>query len=212
MPTISEIRHANLLRLIADHGSIQAFADAIDRSHSQVSQLKNRSKHSKTQMPREVGDDFARHVEDRLRLPRGWMDVGASASQRIANTSPEVAHGMSHLSERLQAITPMVWEDLMLDRELPPLFSIDMNDDSMAPRVRVGDRLIFDRKMAASARAGDGVLVRDLSGQHHFRQFRAIRSGMWEAHALNPSYASLGSEQDGLTVVAVLTAVEARWS
>jgi len=54
MQTVTEIRHANLLSLIKQAGSVQAFADQVERSHSQISQLKNRSKHSKTGEPREV--------------------------------------------------------------------------------------------------------------------------------------------------------------
>lgn len=75
MQTVSEIRHANLLSLIKQAGSVQAFADQVERSHSQISQLKNRSKHSKTGEPRDVGDDMARHIEGKLGLPTGWMDA-----------------------------------------------------------------------------------------------------------------------------------------
>jgi len=72
--TISQTRHANLLLLIARAGGITAFSNKIDCSHSQVSQLKNRSKHSISGQPREIGDDVARHIELMMELPVGWMD------------------------------------------------------------------------------------------------------------------------------------------
>lgn len=73
MSTVSEIRHRNLLLLIAREGSIQALASKIERSHSQISQLKNLSKRADGR-PRVIGDDLARHIEDKLDLSPGWMD------------------------------------------------------------------------------------------------------------------------------------------
>lgn len=73
--TITKIRHDNLLILIKRAGKIQTFADRVGRSHSQISQLKNRSPHSKSGLPREIGDDIARLIESTHELPEGWMDV-----------------------------------------------------------------------------------------------------------------------------------------
>jgi hypothetical protein len=73
--TVDDIRHANLLLLIKQAGTIQGFASSIGRSHSQVSQLKNRHKHSKSGQPRVVGGDMARYIEQQLGLETGWMDV-----------------------------------------------------------------------------------------------------------------------------------------
>jgi len=72
--TIDEIRHTNFLALLSQHKTIQAFADRLQRSHSQVSQLKNRNKHSSGGEPRVIGDDFARHIEVMMGKPPGWMD------------------------------------------------------------------------------------------------------------------------------------------
>ena len=74
MSTIRDIRHANLLLLIEQAGSTQALADQLEKSHSQISQLRNQSVHSGTGKPRTVGDDLAREIEQKLRLPKGWMD------------------------------------------------------------------------------------------------------------------------------------------
>ncbi len=74
MHTIDEIRHGNLLLLIDHAGSIQAVADKLGKSHAQISQLKNRYKHSGSDKRRGVGDDLAREIEIAFQLPRGWMD------------------------------------------------------------------------------------------------------------------------------------------
>ena len=74
MPTIEEIRHANLLALIKEAGTIQALADKVGRSHSQLSQLKNQTKHSTTGTRRTVGRDLARELEAKCGKPDGWFD------------------------------------------------------------------------------------------------------------------------------------------
>lgn len=74
MRTCSEIRHANFLTAISLAGGQQALADKLEKTHSQISQLKNQIKHSTTGKPRVIGDDMARLIEARLGLEIGWMD------------------------------------------------------------------------------------------------------------------------------------------
>jgi hypothetical protein len=83
MPTVGEIRRTNLLLLIEQVGSIQAFANLIERSHSQVSQLKNANEHSTTHEPRVMGDTLARHIEAMTGKPRGWMDVQQADNRAV---------------------------------------------------------------------------------------------------------------------------------
>ncbi|MDI4633320.1 hypothetical protein J7U46_09700 [Pelomonas sp. V22] len=71
---VRAIRHANLLALIHYAGSIQKLADALNKSHSQLSQLRNQVVHSTSGKPRTIGDDLAREIEEKLQLPGGWMD------------------------------------------------------------------------------------------------------------------------------------------
>lgn len=88
MLTIDEIRHANLLLLIKEYGSIQKLAVAVERSHSQISQLKNRSKHSGSQEPRQIGDEVARHLEEKTGKVRGWMDVSHEPAHLVGEEPP----------------------------------------------------------------------------------------------------------------------------
>jgi predicted phage tail protein len=73
--TVEEIRHARLMQLIAEHRTIQALANALGKSHAQISQLRNQVVHSATGKPRVVGDRMAREIEEKLGKPRGWMDT-----------------------------------------------------------------------------------------------------------------------------------------
>jgi hypothetical protein len=80
--TIEEIRHANMLLILAElaaqhgeHGAIQRLAAAMGRSHSQLSQLKTRAVHSKTGKPRNIGNGTARLMEGAVGKPRGWLDA-----------------------------------------------------------------------------------------------------------------------------------------
>ena len=59
-------------------------------------------------------------------------------------------------------------------------------------------------------RPGDGVLVRDCEGKHYFREFRAGRAATWPAYPYDAIYPTLQSNEDGLEVVAVLTAQPTR--
>lgn len=99
MTTIYEVRHANLVILIDQEGTIQKVADKIDRSHAQVSQLKNRNKHSGSAKTRSIGDDLARHIEDKFELTRGWMDVSHATANR-----PQLGALSSHEIEAILAL------------------------------------------------------------------------------------------------------------
>lgn len=97
------------------------------------------------------------------------------------------------------------------DDELPRTFRICIEDSSMAPKVKPGAWVHFNCREVPTVRPGDGVLVRDSTGRPHFRIYRSGRPGEFEAHAVNEHFQPLYSERDGLTVLAVLTAVEERW-
>lgn len=161
---------------------------------------------------------------ERLEVATGfcalWIAKGKGAQRvsdpRADNAPYTVNEGVAHYSS-LKAATvdklcPTAWEALMKigDRaELPEYFSTEMPDDSMAPRVRAGAILIFDRDV--EPRPGDGILLRDRDGEQYFRLFKQRSKDVWEAHALNEAYPALESERDGLELLAVLTGVKSRW-
>lgn len=88
MKTIEEIRQENLIALIEEMGSIQKVASAIEKSHSQVSQWKNRSKDSKTGKPRNLDSDSARMIEAKCGKEVGWLDNPRTAELRSVESAP----------------------------------------------------------------------------------------------------------------------------
>ena len=61
-----QARAENLAKLLCRHPSLRVFADQTRLSPAHVSQMKNGV--------RRMGDEVARRIEARLRLPHGWMD------------------------------------------------------------------------------------------------------------------------------------------
>lgn len=119
-----------------------------------------------------------------------------------------VAHPV--ILDEITVIPRITWEDLVSRASLPLAFEVAAPDAAMAPKVPQGTVVKFEREL--EARPGDGVLVRDREGHHYLRIYREKRPGHWEAYAINDAYSPLDSQADGLTVVAVLTAVAGRWA
>lgn len=69
---ISEIRRQNLLLLIDKFKTQAEFADKIDKPASYISQLKKGK--DKKGKETNMGSDFARDIENKLGLERGWLD------------------------------------------------------------------------------------------------------------------------------------------
>jgi hypothetical protein len=90
MKTIEEIRRQNLAEIAKELGSIQAVADAIGKSHSQVSQWKNGSIDKKSQRPRTMDSESARLIELKCGKDVGWMDnIHAATETKRPNTMIE---------------------------------------------------------------------------------------------------------------------------
>lgn len=128
------------------------------------------------------------------------------------DATPNGGNGQKTNLAAAEGIPTTTWEQIAMSGrdKLPPVFRVQIVDSAMSPRVAPGAWVIFDTR--PSPKPGDGVLLRDRTGAISFRYFRAGRPGCWEAHAEHVGYAPLESERDGLEVLAVLTAVEGRWS
>jgi transcriptional regulator with XRE-family HTH domain len=61
------------------------------------------------------------------------------------------------------------------DPQLAPedCFAARLTDNSMEPTFHAGERLVFNRRMAATAHDGDSVLVRMANGDHIFRHYKS---------------------------------------
>ena len=199
--TIDDIRHENLLHLLSKERSIQAFADRIERSHSQVSQIKNRHAHSTGGKARGIGDDLCRHIEAKLALPSGWMDQHHPSEGVAFHTE---AHDLSQPQPDHEP-HQYTWEFMMSadPAALPKRFRLPMPDDAMAPDTPRGTVLVFATDTVPAF--GHGVLVQDQAGQRHVRRYAQGPAGRWKAEARNTAYLTLDSA-DGLQVLAVVVA------
>lgn len=84
MPTIQQVRRANARLVMQQIGGPSSFAHRIDRDPSYVSQITGAS-HSKA-----IGDRMARHIEQCLGKPEGWLDEQHEPAP--APEASEVAH------------------------------------------------------------------------------------------------------------------------
>lgn len=226
--TIDDIRHANLLRLLSElgqgqeRGQIAKLAELTGKSHSQISQLKNRTVHSTSGKPRTIGTDLARQIEAACGKPKGWMDTLAHSVNeppprwtniQHQNAGTGLARGReAHpVSFDHEEDAPFIsWGALSMEPTKPSRFKVEMPDDSMAPRLRAGHIVRIDTTI--EPRPGDAVLVRDGEGRHYVRLYRERRPGLWEAAPINEAYQPLESDRDALAVLGVLTGVDGRWA
>lgn len=79
MPTIDEIRRANLHTLIAESGGNKAFADKLGVAESQLSQWAKGAINSGTGKPRGMRTETAQRIEKAAGMPQGWLDQDHSA-------------------------------------------------------------------------------------------------------------------------------------
>lgn len=129
--TIQEIRHENLLTAIERAGSQTALANASGLSIAYLSQLKTRSVDSKTQRPREVGDDAARAIERALGETPGWMDQDHRRAEQIE-----------------RALTFVEWLDSLTPEERAKLpTALGLVTDKAIPDAVIEAKMPVTRKM-----------------------------------------------------------------
>ncbi len=156
------------------------------------------------------GEKAARKVEEAFGwLPGSLDDVNERTRPPLKSA---VAHTMS--LDEIQTVPSSTWEHIKMLKTggLPRVFRLPVETVEMEPRVRRGAWVQFASHLADDAMPGDGVLVKDATGEMHFRVYKAGKPGTWEAHAANSNFEPLVSDRDGLQILAVLTAVEGRWS
>lgn len=72
--TIEQIRRENFAALVSEAGGVTRFAEKMDKSQSQFSQIIHGSPDSKTGKPKEIGSKLARAIESKFGKDIGWMD------------------------------------------------------------------------------------------------------------------------------------------
>lgn len=83
---IKQIRYTNARRLVSQSGGITAFANKIDKSQSQASQIAGENP------IKGIGDKVAKQIEQAFGLPVGWLDRSPeSATAENQNDVPLVS-------------------------------------------------------------------------------------------------------------------------
>lgn len=160
---------------------------------------------------RGVSRDGALAAERKFGCSAQWILEGGVRGQRPAAAGVGIRTVAQEVSQAGWQHAPkyIAWEALMttpLDSE----FQTDVPDASMAPELPAGARILLIT--GVEPEPGDFVLVTDRVGNHYLREYRQLRPGSWQAHAINPAYLPLDSAKDGLTVIAVFDGVRGRRS
>lgn len=165
---------------------------------------------------------------------RGVSKEGADAAEQVFSCSStfilfgdvaqtdDVRKGFTNVRLASKTTTPGLvygWNEVIkmfrdgIEGALPDVFSVEVGDDSLSGRARRGDVVTLCRSKAETVEGGDGVLVRTSNGAYMLRIYKPKGDGTFMAEATNPAFLPLHSEQDGLTVLAVVTGVPfCRWS
>lgn len=151
------------------------------------------------------GEKAARTLGEKLEPADPLIFLRAAGIEPLPHSQKGVAHPMRLVpSDDPPRIN---WGDVLNSTD--ERFSVQIQDDAMAPRIVAGTWVRFLR--TTDARPGDGVLVRDQHDNLYFRVLRQRTPGHWLAVADNTNFEPLDSLADELQVVGVLIGVDQRW-
>lgn len=133
--------------------------------------------------------DTALRAAAYLRVRPEWLSDGRGPM--IERKTPPAQPLSDHGHKLLPPLYS--WEGMMAV-ELPEEFRLVVGEASLAPLVPEGTTAFFVR--SKKARPGEGILVEDGEGVRHFRRYRPLSGGQWEAYAMQDGYRLLESVKD----------------
>jgi SOS-response transcriptional repressor LexA len=215
---INQIRKHNLMALIGRFRSQRAFADAVDTAPAYISQILTKTR-TQTGKERGVGGDLARKIEEKLGLPRGWMDTIHNEDGREPSNvghGPDIGGKVPLISwvqaGRFSEIIDARHSDETFERidtTVPTkryTFALRVEGDSMEPNFPAGTTIIVEPEL--EAHAGDYVIAVNGDGQATFKQL-VKDGGDWYLKPLNPRYPL--KPLTGCHIVGVVRAAERRF-
>ncbi len=197
--TLYDIRRDIVAQLLESRfdGNKAALARAIGKDATTVSRW-----FSDTENRKNIGEQVAREIEERLALPRYTLDGPAAHSAR--EPAPR-----EYLDSWLRSV-PVVgtaqlgdsgyWDEL----QHPPgqgdgavsyptrdrnAYALRVKGDSMRPRIRPGEFVIIEPN--AIPEPGDEVLVRTRDGRSMVKLLASRRSGLVELRSVNEDHAPI---------------------
>lgn len=140
-------------------------------------------------------------VEELLALmdpPSPWVPTTVPVA---ANWREHEAQTLSYPKVRIP-LRPLKWGELKMLADLPDSFEVVLEDDAMAPEFPAGTVIRF--RKGEDAKFGDRVLLRDRTGELHFREYTQNFEGEpFEGTATGRGFRNILPRQHGATVVAV---------
>lgn len=119
-----DIRLQNLLQLAKGYGKVHEFCSAVEISPSYFSQLKGRVK--------TIGDSIARRIEEKLKLPRGYMDLVHDGQTAPTDDVPSRALGLAYTINTLPPRLQRKLADLVFEMALELNASRDSEQEGPA--------------------------------------------------------------------------------
>ncbi len=222
MRPIDDVRHENLLALIASNGGQRHFADAAGiKNPAQVSQWVNRSRNATTGKPRVMSGATARAIEAALSLPAGWMDTqhnndADSVSGVLATeTRPgyvrfdlfEGGAGMGtgmvnqDYPEVVQTIEIAEWEVRRKLGYLPHPGRIQIitgRGPSMRPTLEDGDIIWIDT--SCDYFDGDDYYLINVGGETQIKMLQRRADGLYIV-SVNPAFPTYRADEDEVSIL-----------
>ncbi len=151
MKTATEIRTIKIRELVKNNGGVTKFAEILNRDQSQISQWISEKK------PKGIGSKIAREIEDKLDLPRGYLDKIEESKDDLVLPNNKFKiyeyEAKASMGNGIEVVTPdniigyEVFDEKFLSdfrvRE-ENLAIITVIGDSMEPTLRGGGRVVID--------------------------------------------------------------------
>lgn len=217
MNPIEKIRTNNLVNLINDYKGVTKFANAIEKSVAQVSQWANGSP-MPSGKPRTISSDSARHIEEKLGLPKNFMDANhdviletidngsvVNLGERVPLISWVKAGTWSLIEDYFHPGEAEEWvstQSKVLSRHT---FALRVEGDSMTSQTGIsfpeGCVIVVDPERAP--KSGDYVVAKDVSTQKATFKRLTTDGSRWYLKPLNTAYPAIEIDDPAMRVIGV---------
>lgn len=231
MKTMKEVRHDNLLNLIAEAGSTSNLADKTGISVSYLLQIKNKNA-IQNGKPKGIGDKIAAKLEDGMGKARGWLDQNHGEWQEITQNSPlalvedeeeividvldhaaSAGYGayngdMVEIVRQLRYV-PEQFHQLFRGMNPEKIRVVSAKGDSMQPTIDHGDLLFLD--ISINYFDGDGIYVFNYGDYNYVKRLQKAGRTLRVISDNSELYAKWeleGEEADSIYIIGKVRAVQ----
>lgn len=195
-----EIRRLRLLELLKSHGTLAAIGEKTETPANYLSTVKNRE--------REMGDKVARRIEEKLGLPKGWMDRMDDQEAEQVPRVPVV--GTAQLGD------DGYWEEtghptghgegfVRYPSKDKNAYALRVKGDSMRPRIKPGEFVVVEPSHAIVP--GDEVLVKTKDGRCMVKVLGFHRNGALELLSINEDHRPITLDREKVELLHYVAAI-----